>query len=231
MDSWLTTLIESSGGGAVADQCIPWSPAAWTPVSEVSIEASEAVKRLSSRNRNGIRRDDVRSVASTDEPVITFVAAMIWGFGPHRVTTMLTTSRDPETSPAEAVTALMTTTRTHGAADGFRSLWRDGRSRIHGLGTAFGTKALHFASDKTTPGEQPLVLDQFVHSGARKLVEAGVSAADVPVPDPRKYLRGDDYARYCRWAHAIGVENGITGEAVEYVLFQLGKGTITPPNS
>lgn len=204
---------------------IPWRPTDWARVKKHSHEAAVAVEQLPP---GGIRRDDVRRVVADNGDLAGFVAAMIWGFGttaygPHRVFEMLTEQRDVE-PPVDVIHRIMVTARSEGVAAGFGSLWSKGRTRVHGLGTAFGTKALYFAGTGGGAGPVSLVLDQFVFAGAGHVRSTGV---EVPVPDPRRYLKRAGYAEYCEWAGNIAARAGVAPDCVEYALFKLGKGQVS----
>lgn len=144
---------------------------------------------------------------------------MVWGFGPTGYGASRTAKMLSSYGAAAASEHIWVTAREQGARAGFSALWHNQRSRVRGLGTAFGTKVLYFAATAATPGPAPLVLDQFVHRGAQRLARQGALDAP-PVPDPRRYLTGVTYAKYCAWAdeQAPGA-----GDKVEYVLFQEGK--------
>jgi hypothetical protein len=232
MESWLKLLVDQAGGlEAVRCQSIGWKPAAWDQVAAVSSEAATAVSTLAELAPTSIQRNHVRAVGIAAGPVAEFVAAMIWGFGltpygPHRLVGMLTESRDDQ-PPLMTIEQIMGTAQRKGAAAGFGALWRNGRSRVYGLGIAFGTKALYFAADDGTPGPRPLVLDQFVYAGTQRLIETNQILLGAPVPDPRRYLTSQRYEDYCKWAADILEDPTVAAELVEFVLFQLGKGAIT----
>ncbi len=223
--SWWTTLTGVVDTIDVDAQRISWSPDRWDDVSDVSGDARTAIRKLRAINPNSIARADVRAVCAAEGPVAGFVAAMIWGFGPtgygpHRLHQMLTAKRG-HTGPDEVIVDIMEVAARQGAGKGFSALWASGRTRVLGLGTAFGTKALHFATNESTPGAPPAVLDMFVFQGARKL-EAG-GWGENPVPDPDKYLTGDRYGAYCDWLAAVAEKEGVDSATVEFGLFQLGK--------
>ena len=227
MTQWLVHLIEHNGGAdAVEEQGVNWTPTKWAAVAATSNEAKDAVERLTQLAPQRISRACVRDMLSTQGPVPGFVAAMTWGFGPvsygpSRVMKMLTKPRG-EGGPLATIESVVAAATTDGAKAGFSSLWFDGRSRVYGLGTAFGTKVLHFAATEKTPGPQPLILDQFVYRGAQRLVRAG-AIAEHPVPDPGKYMTGSLYEDYCGWAAGLAEAGRVTPATVEFALFSLGR--------
>jgi hypothetical protein len=93
-----------------------------------------------------------------------FVAVMAWGYGkkgygPHRVGGMLGSRPDVGACLAEAAHRA-TTGR---ALDAYRAL--AGPHRIAGLGPAFGTKYLYFASPRDAPA---LILDKLVSTALER---------------------------------------------------------------
>jgi hypothetical protein len=232
MAAWLDHLLKQQGGPlAVESHRIGWSPSSWEEVGKLDRRFKAAIAGLADTAQTSILRSDVREVGRRHGDIGSFIAAMIWGFGPtgygpRRLTDMLTTHRGAN-EPADVAAEIMATARRDGAVAGFGALWSGGRTRVFKLGTAFGTKALYFAADATTPGETPLVLDQFVHAGAAKINERFHDACDVP--DPGRYMTRADYGNYCAWAAACGASSGTTPDGVEYALFALGQGRIDPP--
>lgn len=189
------------------------------PDAAATLELLEASSIRGEHGRPSLTREAVRDAHTKLGPHGGFLAALVWGFGPtgygaSRAAKILTASS------ADTAANIWATAAERGAQAGFSSLWNRGRSRIKGLGTAFGTKILYFAATEATPGPPPLILDQFVYKGAQALVDENVIEDGSRVPDPRKYLTGDEYADYCAWAveQAPG-----SSDAVEYVLFQRGK--------
>lgn len=236
--NWVSPLVESVGGAAIAEtQSIKWNEEEWTKLaaeSALPTEAANAIRELKLVvGSAGIKRQDVRSVGAKCGDVGLFTASMIWGmkpggYGPYRLREMLTKPRHGR-EPADVITEIVQTTRTHGAAEGFGSLWTNGSSRVFRLGTAFGTKVLHFAAARAdgTPPEKfaeapPLILDQFVYLGAQRLADVDEEFAD-SVPDPRKYMTRTLYEQYCRVMADRARTAGVTPDCLEMALFSLGK--------
>ncbi len=157
MGSWLKRLVEVvDGANQVSSQPIAWTPERWEAVAAVSKEANAGVRALLAVAPSTVCRSDVRQVLSAEGKIAGFVAAMIWGFGPvsygpHRVHKMLTAQRGDDAS-LTVIDRIMTVAASSGAAEGFGDLWLSGRSQVHGLGTAFGTKALYFAASTGRSG-------------------------------------------------------------------------------
>lgn len=204
-------------------QRVGWLPRAWVEQwNERALPRLDVVESLVSEYEKfgTIRRS---FVAGQADPVALFISAMAWGFGDdarglYRVTRMLEVERDGG-DPLAVVHDVVAATRSDGAAAGFRSLFRDGRSRVMGLGIAFGTKLLHFAGTGYSLDPVPLILDLNVWKGSRLL------GPGIPVPDPRRYCTSAAYEGYCSWAqHAVA---GTSGALVEFTLFQGGRGLWT----
>lgn len=218
---------ELSDGIGPAGQQIPWNPDGWTGVGASTFPKTSAtldfLTEASTPNGHGLPSLSRQAVRDAHDKLGVhggFLAALVWGFGPtgygaSRVAKILA-FKDAAATAAD----IWAIAAERGAQEGFSSLWHNGRSRIRGLGTAFGTKILYFAATAATPGPTPLILDQFVFKGAQRLAGGDVIGDATRVPDPRKYLTGVRYADYCAWAdeQAPGA-----GDAVEYVLFQQGQ--------
>jgi hypothetical protein len=169
----------------------------------------------------GVRRADLYQL---NQDMQLFVATMVWGFGPlgfgpARVENMLATARCQS-----ILQNIIATARTATLDTMFGNLFKpNGRGRIYGLGTAFGTKLLHVAGHQRPEGDMPLVYDKRVWTSLSALPRY-----PGPPPKPTGWVASSQYADYCRWAgkFAKRASNRIgqrrTGADVEYALFTLG---------
>lgn len=154
-----------------------------------------------------LTRDAVRAaVAEAGSATEGFVAVMAWGYGtkgygPHRVGKMLGSRPDVGACLAEAAHHA-TTGR---ALDAYRAL--AGPHRIPGLGPAFGTKYLYFASPRAAPA---LILDKLVSTALERTSPLRLN----PVP-----WKEPTYARYTVtmgiWARHLEIQP----DELEQVLF------------
>lgn len=203
----------------VGRQAVGWRPDAWIDHWERnSLPRREVLDLITAEffDHGTIRRDFIQDL---DDPMALFIASMAWGYGddgrgPYRAGRMLQTPRGA-VGAETAITDIVDTTRRRGASAGFGSLFNAGRTRVFGLGIAFGTKLLHFAGYREHPDAPPLVLDVNVWRGSMEL------KSRPPVPDPRRYTTSAAYESYCRWAAQAGIGSA---RAVEYVLFRDGQG-------
>ena len=205
---------------SVAVQRVGWLPESWRERWQRDklprFDALELV--IAEWELHGtIRRTFISGLA---DPEVLFIASMAWGFGDdarglHRVSEMLRRER-VERPPLEVVADIVTPSRDNGAAAGFSALFLNGRTRVHGLGIAFGTKLIHFAGYNQAPDPQPLILDLNVWRGAQAL------SPIPPVPDPQRHCTSAAYERYCSWASSAVLDT--TPRVIEYTLFQGGRG-------
>jgi hypothetical protein len=223
MERWVAKL---SDGVGPTGQLIEWNPANWTEVGTSAFPAGATIQHLerasvpSARGRPALTRQAVRETHAALGPRGGFVAALVWGFGPTGYGASRVRKILGSPSAAAIVEDIWDTAATEGARAGFSALWENGRSRITGLGTAFGTKVLYFAATNDTPDPAPLVLDRFVYKGAHRLAAEGAIADASRVPDPRRYLASATYADFCAWAEQ---QSPGASDEVEYVLFKHGR--------
>ncbi|QYB05682.1 hypothetical protein I1A62_15080 [Rhodococcus sp. USK10] len=88
--------------------------------------------------------------------------------------------------------------------------------KVPRLGPAFFSKVLFFAGDRTSPEPRCLIFDSRVESALPTVTGTSYSLVNRPVTT---------YARYCRDMYAWSQEFGVTPEAIEARLYQLGKAT------
>lgn len=168
-------------------------------------------------DRAGTAEAVTRRIANGDYPA-AFVAAMVWGhgstgYGPYRTAWALTGSRTPRGRPVDAVVVerLQESARlvtTEGPVAAYRYLRNAGR--IPGLGPAFFTKWMYFASADGQPyGPQAApILDQ--------LVSGWLGRHDVSL----RYGSTADYGRYVDLLSAWGEISGRTPVEVEEAIFE-----------
>ncbi len=159
-----------------------------------------------------------------------FVVAMVWGhgwngYGPYRTAAVLTAHRQPRGSSLDpgVVTKLDESARLareEGGVSAFRYLSNEGR--IAGLGSAFFTKWLYFASAADGPNSSSAapVLDRLVLDWLR-------SAADVRLRPGRT----SDYGRYVDLLQSWGKPHDRNAVQVEETIFRLIRDDGTVPLS
>ena len=151
---------------------ITWHPEVWDARMGSSPECLAALEQVktASRVRDGvycIDREGVRTVAAGGDPLRTFVASQVWGYGDRgygafRVSKVLGLTGDvPPARFAQVLTKLAAAQRQcreRGGVEAYRYLVNDGKTAS--LGTAFLTKYLYFIPSPAEP--TPLVLDAVV---------------------------------------------------------------------
>lgn len=211
-------LIEHHRDRLPDDQRVSWNRTMWERVWDEASGALPARETLDLIDaQGGIRRPWLRELADGD-PAIFLTATTIWGYGSFsRGVKALRAMLHCRGEDVRALTSEVIGASRQSPDAGFRSLYNDhGGKRIPWLGTAYGTKVVHFAGyDHTDP--KPLILDKRVWTGIMAL-------EDTPaVPDPARYMPGAQYQEYCAWASgAASRHHGATSELVEYALFTYG---------
>lgn len=152
-----------------------------------------------------------------------FIACMGWGhdhsgYGPFRTARILSASLEPADKSVDAnvVDRLKTSIeRVHeaGSVEGYRYLNNEGH--IGGLGPAFFTKWLYFASagEKPYGAQAASVLDKLVTDWLRDHASVDL-----------RYGRTKDYARYVELLEHWGEVHGRTHVQVEEGIFRLIRG-------
>lgn len=159
-------------------QAVTWYPRAWRSALAGWDDYHAALERViaASDEQAGnyrLSRDGVRKASSIGDPLTTFLASQVWGYGdrgygPHRVChTVLcltdTSSRDLRDEVVRRLTVAHQKCQTDGGVEAYRYLVNEGR--IAGLGPSFLTKFLYFVPNAASPS--PLVLDAVV----RRVIE------------------------------------------------------------
>ncbi len=153
----------------VSAHAVSWFPDRWRrPQGEPLHDHKALIDRLADETEPAVSGSAHRISRATvfncrgGGPVDVFVASMIFGFGnrgygPSRTNKMLAT-----TSAVDKIVEADRILRTKGAKEAHRYLInRDGR--LAWCRTPFITKFLYFDGfDNDTPGNNPLILDQFV---------------------------------------------------------------------
>jgi hypothetical protein len=158
-----------------------------------------------------ITRGDV--FAST-EPLLLFLAAMAWGFGPsgygwRRTLDILTAVGDDA-----VVNAMRTLQRSH-SEGGTEAVWKafsaNGTAKVNGLGTAFASKIAYFTCYDRQRGAGPLIADRNTAWAFWALGDVWDSRASATL-----------YARYVAAATEWATTLSSRPDDVERALFVLG---------
>jgi hypothetical protein len=208
-------LVQAHRGDDVDSQPIKWNRSMWEKVwSDENVPGREALDLIDAEVKRSatIRRSWLQGLAD-DDPITFLVATAIWGYGNFGRGVKALGAMLRRDGVAGIVSDVIQASR-QGPAPGFRALFDSGRPRIPWLGIAYGTKVVHFAGYQHAD-PAPLILDKRVFLGAKAL---GTDR----VPDPGKYMTGDEYADYCAWAAAVAHRNDVSSQLVEYVLFLYG---------
>jgi hypothetical protein len=153
-------------------------------------------------------------VFASNEPLLIFLAAMAWGFGPtgygwRRTLDILTAAGDDA-----VVNAMRTLQRAH-SEGGPEAVWKafsaDGTAKVNGLGTAFASKIAYFTCYDRQRGAGPLIAD-------RNTAWAFWALADVWDSRTSATL----YARYVAAATEWAMTLSSRPDDVERALFVLG---------
>ncbi|MFM8855815.1 MAG: hypothetical protein ACKOI2_01145 [Actinomycetota bacterium] len=193
----------------VAAQRIEWIPSRWESAFAGHSTAFTALKAHAER-AGGIARSFIHGQAGGDA-VDLFLMTMAWGYRPKDYGPTRTESVLLQDGAVDKITAIVSATRSDGAAAGWRALLDT--HKIKGLGMAFGTKLIYFAGYTTHHRPRPLVLDGRVRSALQ-------TAAPGTVP-PRGRVWSEDYLRYLNLAEEWARDPTWLQEpeVVEYSLF------------
>ncbi len=173
-----------------------------------------SISDLSSVSRRDVQNifESIRSPnqASNRQVLQAFIAAMIWGYGttgygPYRTQRILSSSRDERVK-------ILRDVWDH-ARSGYSDAYKCLKSKIHGLGPAFGTKFIYFASD---PDKRLPILDLRVSEWLIQYVtdEKQKKKLSVYPWSPSVY---ESYHKFCQEV-ATDLELKDCG-VVEYVMF------------
>ena len=176
---------------------IPWNPDSWKAwLPEFSTLIDSLPMPIS---RKDVEKWTRQANAGEHDAVQAFVVSMVWGYGttgygPWRTQRVLT--KNPEVFPRLVRAADIE--RRSGDLAAYSYMALEGRLKF--LGPAFGTKFLHFVSERA-PSKQPLILDAVV---SRALMElAGLSVASTAWSD-QTYL---SYLKVVRaWSDDLKVD-------------------------
>jgi hypothetical protein len=190
--------------GQPAQQAIDWPRERWTVALPAYAEVFDGLPtRL---DRATVRRAVTAGLAAGDS-IGAFLSTMAWGFGqvgygPYRVEKMLTSRADTVGAVLEEAASLAARGRP---LDAYRQL--AGAGRIAGLGPAFGTKFLYFASGGP---ERALILDRIVASCLARVAALLLNPVRWDAQTYRSYV-----TTMGQWARELDV----APDHVEQVLF------------
>lgn len=172
----------------------------------------------------------IQGLLAREDVAPAFVVAMVWGhgwsgYGPYRSAAVLTASRRPSGRSLDraVVTRLEESARLareEGGASAFRYLSNEGR--IAGLGSAFFTKWLYFASAADGPNSSSAapVLDRLVLDWLKSVANVRLRAG-----------RTRDYERFVDLLRLWGEPYGRSAVQVEETIFRLIRDDGTVPLS
>lgn len=228
-------LITRAANEDVRGHGVLWSPQSWVELGASYGWMRSALADLEAETREDrqlkIRRGFLMELARTTGPDFSLddarrllVATLVWGWGrsgigPSRAASVIEAAASrPGGQDLRAVAAAA----TESAESAYRDRLFDstGRTRLRGLGVAFGTKLLYFASFAAQPKPRPLIYDARVASALRGVREYRIWLRDAGIDhlprDPSR-LGTREYVQYLRFAHEV---NPKAPDAVELALFE-----------
>lgn len=205
-------LIRSRPEG-VLGQAITWNPDAWrTAKLELFHQEIEAVAMRcavqESTGRRSITRGDVIRIAGDGDAVRTFLASMIWGFGPTGYGASRTGDIVRDNPDLVAKLEGQIAAAPNGPEAAWDAIERD--HKIRGLGPAFGTKLAYFAALAADPPRPvPLIAD------------LNTSWAMYALVGLRRSVKWrDSYLAYVEIAHRWAAENSWSADEIEWAAFR-----------
>lgn len=215
---------------AADNQTIIWRPTAWKKHFAPYTEHLDTLAGGTPSEHASIKRSSIYEMASialstgdAKSAREAFLTIMIWGRGTDNRGPALTQRMMERPHFDQTLLSIMATASSSSStpADSFLSLFSARRSRIRGLGIAFGTKLIH-AFGEGHSERPPLVYDNLVMTALRALREkqiTGVPAA----PSPWRFMRASQYQDYCYWVQDQARAAGVPPRDVEYALFRIGR--------
>jgi hypothetical protein len=193
-------------GGAADQKPSSWSPGSW---KRWLPEHGALFERLPTAINRERVRTEFPDLCDETQSVEAFITAMIWGHGPVGYGAWRTQRilRDPD-APAK-LSAAVTEVRAGGPSAGFLAMSDGHPSRLAGLGPAFGTKFLCFASDTSQPAP---VLDALVAQWVRHYSNGLISVTAAT------WVVGS-YERYLELLDELGADQELDRQTVEYLTF------------
>ena len=204
---------------------VPDASNSW-PASLDSLPHPKDGQKILTQQRR-ITRQDVFSLAeSSTNSVQSFVAVSVWGCGMRVLSRRrcLKALGGKGAVSVEKAFALnldqaIDISRNYCPIDAYRALHGkgtgEGALRIHGLGPAYGTKVLYFASYNLTESElKPLILDSFVSKAINVLCGTTWPEGDFSAAIYRQYLE---------IAHEWASDWGTQADVIERILFAVGQ--------
>jgi len=226
----LASAITAHPESLLPQEPIRWYPELWTErlaCNDVCLAALTRVMEETDRSSGAYRitRQGVRRVAAAGDPLRTFIASQVWGYGDrgygaYRVSKVLgLTAEAPPERFEQVLTKLAEAQRTcveHGGVEAYRFLVNEGK--IATLGAAFLTKYLYFIPSPAVPA--PLVLDAVVRRAIERHARGSLRLS---------FGRTDYYEDYLKLAgrlvDTLAAAHGVQckPDDVEAALFYLGK--------
>jgi hypothetical protein len=241
---WASERIGVSSGGPpqptpdVRRHRADWNPRAWrTELSRLS-EPLDALEELEGADGSSVSRGYLIDLAVACAGGFTFEQALrlltvslVWGFGstgygPYRSRQIL---RHAMARPDALLN--MADLASIDAGGAYRDgLWSRSRPAIRGLGTAFGTKFLYFASYAGAPRPRPLIYDANVtlaladpadyREGLLRAREVEGHRVGDGCPSPPPRLRTYEYVHYLGYAAEDPARRRASADSVEMRLFE-----------
>lgn len=204
----------------VAQRAFPWPQDRWIRWFDGHDKIREVLKDLEGEidRRRGVEL--IQRLLAQEDIAPAFVVAMVWGhgpsnYGPYRTAAVLTANRKPRGNSLDpGVVAKLDESarlaRKEGGLSAFRFLSNEGH--VGGLGSAFFTKWLYFASATEGPNSSSAapVLDRLV-------VKWLGSETDVKLRPGRT----SDYRRYVELLQLWGKPYGRSAAQVEETIFRV----------
>lgn len=203
---------------------VPWRPASWLDKwTRESLPGRDAIESLSNGRPNPVltRREVFARYPEAGQDCLPFlIAVLIFGWqSPRRYVPATVRSHQAARAVADAC-------HRGGASAGWHALWpRTRQSSVPGLGVAYGTKLLYFATPRSAlegqrGGAPPaLIYDRRVMQGLRRL-----NFTSCPSPDERTITWVDHYGPYVDFCVTRGDRCGVRADVVEYLLWCHGRG-------
>ena len=207
---------------SVNRQKVDWTPHSWNAYWKLhSLPRPDIVSDLTNLffTRRTIPRSYLYRFAQPLDIERLLIGVLAWGYGSDRngrarsAKTLTVQTESPKT-PFDVATEIVTTAQTQGAKAGFSALFNGQAGRLRQMGTAFGTKLIHFGAYRQAPGPPPLIFDE----NAWKAFVKEPNNTHAPPPGE---CNSSDYLAFCTWCADVATAEDTTPGAVEYCLYAL----------